>query len=57
MKCKTCKGTGVVAQLTYDGDWEPMPCDCTIDPKEYECVCGHVWRDDDGQPCRCGDDE
>ena len=35
MKCKTCKGTGIVAQLTYDGDWEPMPCDCTIDPKHW----------------------
>ena len=34
--CKTCKGTGIVAQIGYDGDWEPSPCDCSIDPKHLE---------------------
>ena len=36
MTCRICKGTGIVAQLGYDGHWEPMPCDCTIDPKHWE---------------------
>ena len=36
MKCKVCKGTGVVAQRGLDGDWEPSPCDCTIDPNHLE---------------------
>ena len=34
MRCKACKGTGIVAQIGYDGEWEPMPCDCTIDPEQ-----------------------
>ena len=33
MKCKICNGTGVMAQKTYDG-WEPLPCDCGIDPRD-----------------------
>ncbi len=36
MRCKACKGTGIVAQIGYDGEWEPMPCDCTIDPEQLE---------------------
>ena len=35
MKCKTCKGTGIeMIQVTYEGDYEPTPCDCTIDPEQ-----------------------
>ena len=34
--CKMCKGSGVVAQRGVDGDWEPSPCDCTIDPTHLE---------------------
>ena len=30
MKCKVCKGTGIVAQLGIDGDYEPHPCDCVV---------------------------
>jgi hypothetical protein len=36
MRCKACKGTGIVAQIGYDGEWEPMPCDCTVDPEQLE---------------------
>ena len=36
IKCKTCKDTGFVAQLGYDGEYEPDYCDCTIDPKYLE---------------------
>jgi len=36
MRCKVCKGTGIVAQIGYDGEWEPMPCDCTVDPEQLE---------------------
>ena len=37
MKCKTCKGTGIeMIQVTYEGDYEPTPCDCTIDPEQLE---------------------
>jgi|GEM_PF-2937014 len=36
MKCNVCKGTGIVAQRGPDGDWEPSPCDCTIDPTHLE---------------------
>jgi len=34
MKCKTCKDTGIVAQIAYDGEYEPNPCDCTINPRD-----------------------
>jgi hypothetical protein len=35
MRCKTCKGTGIDRiQVTYEGDYEPIPCDCTIDPEQ-----------------------
>jgi hypothetical protein len=34
MKCKVCKDTGIVAQITYDGEYEPSPCDCTIRGEE-----------------------
>jgi len=36
IKCKTCKDTGFVAQLGYDGEYEQDYCDCTIDPKFNE---------------------
>ena len=35
MRCKACKGTGIeMIQVTYEGDYEPIPCDCTIDPEQ-----------------------
>ena len=37
MKCKTCNGTGIDRiQVTYEGDYEPIPCDCTVDPEQLE---------------------
>jgi hypothetical protein len=34
MKCRVCKGTGIVAQIGYDGEYEPDYCDCSIDPRD-----------------------
>ena len=36
MKCRVCKGTGMVSQRGYDGDWKSSPCNCMSDPKFNE---------------------
>lgn len=56
--------SGVVGRMSpfcyrYDqlGRLDDESCNCLDCMEEYECACGHVWSDDDGQPCPCGDDE